>query len=186
MDNPERDNELAAFEARLGAFRPGESRLDRDRVMYLAGRVAALKERRIGSARLAWPSAFAAMTTVAAVLLVALVVDRQDAGTRSSGPAVDLAHSTGLKPTARQALPSASSSPSLDHPTSDLDTLLAQLPTGRGLPQEPSWKTVDPTWAAEAAASVLPSPPVDYVKSRQMLLEELIPPSSRHRMRTES
>ncbi|NLS92372.1 MAG: hypothetical protein GXX96_09430 [Planctomycetaceae bacterium] len=186
MDNPERDNELAAFEARLGAFRPGASRLDRDRVMYLAGRGAALKERRIGRDRLAWPSAFAAMTTVAAVLLVALVVERQDGGTRSFGPAVDLAHSTDSKPTARQAVQSTSSSSNPDHPTSDLDTLLAQLPTGRGLPQGQSWKSVDPAWAAEAAGSVSPSPPVTYVKSRQMLLEELLLPGSTHRMRTKS
>jgi hypothetical protein len=72
--------ELKAFEARLAALSPCGDRLDRDRLMFLAGRAAA--EAALVSPQpmprhtrehKAWPAAFAAMTAVAATLLVMLV-----------------------------------------------------------------------------------------------------------------
>jgi len=72
--------ELKALEARLAALSPRGDRLDRDRLMFLAGRAAA--EAALVSPQpmpqhtrehKAWPAAFAAMTAVAATLLVMLV-----------------------------------------------------------------------------------------------------------------
>jgi len=80
-DERDLEPELAEFESRLLGFRPGPTRLDRDRMMYLAGRAAVESERRRGSAggwgQRVWPAAFGAMTVVAASLLVALVAQQQ-------------------------------------------------------------------------------------------------------------
>jgi hypothetical protein len=118
-EDQEHRNALTAFEAALASLVPQAERLDRERIMYLAGRAAAMAEmglaegfregddpRRVracthvsahedatagvlGSAAKgaggpparaarpiawAWPSAFAAMTAVAASLLVALLM----------------------------------------------------------------------------------------------------------------
>jgi hypothetical protein len=76
MSEKNLNDELAAVEAALGSVGPGPSRLDRDRVMFLAGR-ASLAKPPVGRAhrnrRWAWPAAFSAMTAVAATLLVILV-----------------------------------------------------------------------------------------------------------------
>jgi hypothetical protein len=76
MSKEDLSDELAAVEAALGSVGPGPSRLDRDRVMFLAGR-ASLAEPSEGptyrSRRWAWPAAFSAMTAVAATLLTILV-----------------------------------------------------------------------------------------------------------------
>ena len=75
------DLELARFESQLQRFRPGPSRLDRDRLMYLAGRTAVEGERAADGARCfgrrVWASAFWGMTAVAVSLLAALVVQSQ-------------------------------------------------------------------------------------------------------------
>lgn len=79
MHESEQEHELAAWEARLGAFRPGSSRLDRDRAMFLAGRASVERARSRGGGapiRWAWPVSFGAMTAAAGCLLVALVVER--------------------------------------------------------------------------------------------------------------
>ena len=72
------DPELAGFESQLQRFRPGPSRLDRDRLMYLAGRTAVEGDRVLGGAqcfgRRVWPSAFWGMTAVAMCLATALLV----------------------------------------------------------------------------------------------------------------
>ena len=66
----DRQDDLNAFEAALAALTPRSDRLNRDRLMFLAGQASHRDTRpRRGS----WPAAFVAMTTVAAGLLVALV-----------------------------------------------------------------------------------------------------------------
>jgi hypothetical protein len=62
---------LTALEAALAALVPRADRLDRDRLMFLAGQAS----RDTRHARWPWPAAFAAMTAVAAGLLVALVIE---------------------------------------------------------------------------------------------------------------
>jgi hypothetical protein len=71
MSEKRMNDELAAAEAMLGSLTPAASSVDRDRLMFLAGRASAerLAPPRHRSAWL-WPSATAAMTTAAAVLLV--------------------------------------------------------------------------------------------------------------------
>jgi len=200
MGKSERENELAALEARLGAFHPGASRLDRDQVMYMAGQAAALKQRAdAGSRQWAWPSAFAAMTTVAAALLVALVMGRQEGGVLPSAPGGRLAQETGrAAPPEERVVQETPTSTDFAQPRfsdfadshwpgePDLDALLAQLPAGRGLSQKAPWEGIDPGWSAEAGDSAASDRPVTYVKHRRMLLEELMPAKGELPMRTES
>ena len=71
MSEPEEPvSDLTAFEAALAALAPRADRLDRERLMFLAGQAS----RGARHARWPWPAAFAAMTAVAAGLLVALVM----------------------------------------------------------------------------------------------------------------
>ncbi len=63
--------ELKAFEARLAALTPRADRLDRDALLFEAGQASAEVGLRH---RWAWPSAFGAMTTVAAVLLAVVLL----------------------------------------------------------------------------------------------------------------
>jgi hypothetical protein len=187
MGESERENELAALEARLGAFRPGASRLDRDRVMYVAGQAAALKHRAdAGSRSWRWPSAFAAMTTVAAGLLLALLVERQESG--GLLPDSNLAHEANETPRSEE-VPLAADMERSRHRnaaeayTSDLDALLAQIPTGRSLSQHASGTEMEFSRSAEATPTS--SGPITYVKHRRMLMEELAP-ANRKFSRTES
>jgi hypothetical protein len=71
--------DLTAFEAALAALTPRVEGLDRERLFFLAGQASvppggreADGAARPRTARWAWPAAFAAMTTVAASLLVVL------------------------------------------------------------------------------------------------------------------
>jgi hypothetical protein len=80
MSQPEDQNELKAFEARLAALAPRADRLDRERLIFLAGQasVAASAEKSPALAggwrrHPAWPAAFAAMTVVAATVFCLLV-----------------------------------------------------------------------------------------------------------------
>lgn len=70
-------SDLAAFEAALASLAPRADRLNRDRLMFRAGQANVvappIASHAAGPPRWAWPTAFAAMTTVAASLLVALV-----------------------------------------------------------------------------------------------------------------
>ena len=61
--------ELKAIEAALAALAPTTGSLDRDRLMYLAGRASLSAAGEARRFRWAWPAATAAMTTVAAALL---------------------------------------------------------------------------------------------------------------------
>ncbi len=69
-----RPEDLKALEAALAALVPRGDRLDRDRLMFLAGQTAASQPGAALSRRWAWPAAFSAMTAVAASLLAVLVV----------------------------------------------------------------------------------------------------------------
>ena len=184
MGKSERENELAAFEARLGAFRPGASRLDRDRVMYLAGQAAVRRERTGPRTGWAWPSAFAAMTAVAAIALAALVVGRRgterylSAPVGETPPKVSVPGPSGLIPTIpagsdmdQSRLAASGQFDSAE--TLDLDAMLAQLPTGRGLPEGPPWRgRLD--LPADDLATLPTSRPSSYVQHRQMLMEEMM------------
>lgn len=68
--------ELKVLEAELSALVPHTDTIDCGQLMYQAGRASAERERRAG--RLAWPSAFAAMTAVAASLTLMLVFARRE------------------------------------------------------------------------------------------------------------
>jgi hypothetical protein len=74
QDRPE--DGLTAFEADLGALSPAPHRLDRDRLMYLAGRSSALG-RRATAIRRAWP-AIAAGLALVSLGEAALLVTRAD------------------------------------------------------------------------------------------------------------
>ena len=61
--------DLKAFESQLSSLEPRADQLDRERICYLAGQASVNQP----STRWAWPSSFAAMTALAATLLVMLI-----------------------------------------------------------------------------------------------------------------
>lgn len=68
------DASLERFAAELAALSP-QARLDRDRLMYLAGQAsAAIPKYGRDARRWAWPAAFSGMTVVAASLLLLLAL----------------------------------------------------------------------------------------------------------------
>lgn len=77
MSQEELNDELADIEAALATVGPGPSRLQRDRVMYLAGRASVGPATQRTGTAWAWPAAFGAMTVVAATLLVMVVAQPQ-------------------------------------------------------------------------------------------------------------
>ncbi len=64
--------ELRAFEAALASLAPRPSALDRDRLMYEAGRASVGAMPVAPTSRWAWPVAFSGMSAVAASLFLAL------------------------------------------------------------------------------------------------------------------
>lgn len=69
----ERSPQLQAFEAQLAALRPREDRIDRERLMYLAGQASAECGARTPptkAGRWAWPASWGAVAGAAAALLV--------------------------------------------------------------------------------------------------------------------
>ena len=68
-----RPEDLKALEAALAALVPRSDRLDRDRLMFLAGQATGSQPRAAVSRPWAWPAAFSAMTALAASLLLMLV-----------------------------------------------------------------------------------------------------------------
>lgn len=66
--------DLRAFEAALAALAPKAAALDRDRLMYEAGRASLATPHVAPRGGWAWPAAFSAMSAVAASLLLALVL----------------------------------------------------------------------------------------------------------------
>ena len=69
----ETPDELRAIEAQLGGLSPREDRLDRERLVFLAGKASVDAAER-SSSHWAWPTSFAAMTALAATLFVMLLV----------------------------------------------------------------------------------------------------------------
>jgi hypothetical protein len=81
MSDEEKQNEidLIAFEAALASLVPRSDRLDRDRLMFLAGQQSRtgfqpVITRNRSKPTWAWPAAFSAMTAVATVLATLLVI----------------------------------------------------------------------------------------------------------------
>jgi len=160
-------DDLKEIEAALASLVPRGDRLSRDRLMFLAGQasvagrtdamatpgtdrrlVAPCTSRRnmpttsVGvaparGARWAWPSAFAAMSAVAASLLVALLV-RPETG---SGNRIADASAPGQPPAERAAVPDRTPASSLQPPDSGLrtpDSVLSTHPEGTALRFPPS------------------------------------------------
>jgi hypothetical protein len=80
MSAEKKQDDIKSFESALAALMPRADRLDRDRLMFLAGQQSILPSplgRRAGgeggSRAWAWPSAFAAMSAVAAILLAMVI-----------------------------------------------------------------------------------------------------------------
>jgi hypothetical protein len=130
IDNSRRDNEpaggenwdiaaeLKSLEARLASLTPRPDRLDRDRLMFLAGQAALVTPTTERRSNLAWPAAFAAMSAVAATLLVMLI----------SRPEVDMSPSLPSATSVRQADPRlATSRPPTDLMLSPLDAHIADI-----------------------------------------------------------
>lgn len=199
MHESEREHELAAWEARLGAFRPPASRLDRDRVMFLAGRASVQGERLHGAAPSVgwvWPAALASMTAVAGGLLVALVM-RHPGDTSPPGPDAFRAvaqETPGASVQHRDEAPGSGDDrdvpavdpqlvfwPDTDMPetptvrsprTNDADRTLVQLADGRF--REPGWERACPPGSfGPPVGPDDPRRPRSYVEHRRMLLEEL-------------
>src|SRR5262245_25108866 len=84
-NNREISGELKSLEARLAMLVPRPDRLDRDRLMFLAGQ-ASIAETMVERTTVfgrnlenrAWPAAFAAMSAIAATLLVILITRPED------------------------------------------------------------------------------------------------------------
>jgi hypothetical protein len=90
---PEQENRLPGltdFEAALAQLAPRIEGFDRERLMFLAGQAAVLRDRAAGRSwktRWAWPAAFSAMTAVAASLLLLLCLRSESTvATRDSEP----------------------------------------------------------------------------------------------------
>lgn len=86
QDEPERLNEIPSpasgslqrFEAELASLSPGRLQLDRDRVMFLAGQASVSPMVALPSPyRWQWPTAFSAMTALAASLMLIIVLRPQ-------------------------------------------------------------------------------------------------------------
>lgn len=72
--------ELAAIEAELASFSPEPSRMDRDRIMFLAGWASVVADTTPIAPKVAtrrWAAALATMTTVAGCLLLAVIVQQR-------------------------------------------------------------------------------------------------------------
>jgi hypothetical protein len=83
MSTEEESVEFKAIEAALAELAPTAGGLDRDRLMYLAGRASVLANGEVRTFRWAWPVATAAMTTVAAALLAVVSLRLADPAPRT-------------------------------------------------------------------------------------------------------
>lgn len=199
MHESEKDHELAAWEARLGAFRPGASRLDRDRVMFLAGLASAQRGVSPAAGRSVgwvWPAALASMTAVAGCLLLALVVQHPgDTSPPVPGGSGTVAKETPRAPVQnRDDLPASRDDreppavepqhvfwPGAEEPETltlrssrrdDADRTFAKLADSRFI--EPGSTSASPPGSfGPPAAPGDPRRPRSYVEHRRMLLEEL-------------
>ena len=198
MRESEQERDLTAWEARLSAFRPVPSRLDRDRVMYLAGRASAGMEPASGAKRAstwAWPAAFSVMTAIAGCLLAVLIVRGPEAArtavTDGIRPAAEVpTHASVQEPNDAGESGNREQEPALKPErvfwpaTVRPETLTATLPrsipmiarleNSRSLrPTLEIARTVRPL--LQSGGPVQPSRPRPYVEHRRMVFEELIP-----------
>ena len=199
MHESEKEHELAAWEARLGAFRPGPSRLDRDRVMFLAGRASVRRERSHvarPSVGWGWPAALASMTAMAGCLLVALVMQHPgDTSPPVRGGSGSVAQETpSVSAQDRDEAPGSRDHreapavepqhvfrPGTGKPETltvrsprmgDADRTFAKLADGRFF--EPAWESECPPGSFGPPVGPLhPRRPRSYIEHRRMLLEEL-------------
>jgi hypothetical protein len=79
MSNSEESHDLKSFEAKLAALVPRGDRLDRERLIFLAGQASVTNGSNVIQPRTwqhhpIWPAAFATMSAVAATLLFLLVM----------------------------------------------------------------------------------------------------------------
>jgi hypothetical protein len=108
-NNEQNEIELNAFEAALASLTPRPDRLDRDRLMFLAGAQSRADFQSVEKTRLLaknhiWPAAFSAMTCISLVLAGLLVIR-----TSNSSTVVEETHHsspTNEKPTILTAKPS--------------------------------------------------------------------------------
>jgi hypothetical protein len=127
-DGHDLPSELGALAAQLKTLVPRADRLDRERLMFLAGRAAAAPEFD-SRVHWAWPAAFVAMTALAATLLVVLVVGWAGNPTSLAGREVITSQqlsSTGNSPPMRDfetGLPHILSRADVYHP--DIEQVLA-------------------------------------------------------------
>ncbi|HUT89455.1 MAG TPA: hypothetical protein VMY37_08160 [Thermoguttaceae bacterium] len=199
MRESEQERELAAWEARLSAFRPGPSRLDRDRAMYLAGRASAERERSRParpSVRWAWPAALASMTAVAGCLLVVLVVQHPgDTPPQVPGSSGSVAQERPRVPVQdRDEAPAARDHrevpaaepqrvfwPGNAEPETWTVRSSRMDDSDRAFPRFADSRVFEPAWQSECppgsfgppVGPVPPRRPRSYVEHRRMLLEEL-------------
>jgi len=114
-------DDLKEIEAALASLVPRGDRLSRDRLMFLAGQASVARRGQDGAvraARWAWPSAFAAMSAVAASLLVALLV-RPETG---SGDRIAHVSAPVRPPAEKPAAADRTPASSLQPPDSSLQT----------------------------------------------------------------
>jgi hypothetical protein len=105
--------ELRSLEAALASLAPRRDRLDRDRLLFLAGQES-VRTKAIAAAprawRLAWPAAFSGMTAVAAALLV-LLLARPQPGAVERIVYVPAAQPKAAEPAAKPAVPETQPAP---------------------------------------------------------------------------
>ncbi len=113
-EHKEQSSEMTSFERDLAALAPRVGGFDRERLIFLAGQAAALRDSGAGVSpagysaggtpaprmRWAWPAAFSAMTAVAAALLVMLCT-RPTATVATSGQKDSRASIAKLEPAAK-------------------------------------------------------------------------------------
>jgi hypothetical protein len=139
--------DLKALEAELAMLEPRGDRLDRERLIFLAGQESAKRStavRPVGVARWAWPAAFAGMTAVAASLLMMLLT-RPEPNVAERPPAEELPLEA----------PESDTFPDAEAPSSDAD-VRPPTPSGRRPYQRPfevAWlpyradRRADPEWS---------------------------------------
>jgi hypothetical protein len=136
-DDEQLSNDLQQFAADLSRLLPRDDRLDRERLAFLAGRASvapspskSFKPLGIPLESRAWPTAFAAMTAIAATLLCILLMRPELPGTSSI--ASDAPVQDGRKVSSERVNGRAVLTISDVHLT-DIETLLAKLDANQSL-----------------------------------------------------
>jgi hypothetical protein len=177
--------ELRSLEAALASFAPRRDRLDRDRLLFLAGRES-VRTRPGATAppawRLAWPAAFSGMTAAAATLLILLVARPQPEAVERI-VYVPAAQPKAGEPAAKPAAPEAQRAPRESAAPSPLVAWLEGNRRRPSLRQTPYFQALDEAMhqglrpAPSPAPSALeegrrPIGPLSYRDMLDRLLEE--------------